>query len=205
MLAVERNSIRDDKFELRILGTKPDFFCEEIACFNCGEGDLNEFFHEDAFTHKEHLLAETYCFQPIEVTEEGLFFPVALISFLNDSIVITKEERKGGKRDFWRHLKKNIPHSKRHYPSFPAVKIGRLGVKREYQDQQFGTALLNMTKEFFLTKNRTGCRFITVDAYNEERVTGFYHKNGFQFLSDQDKEKETRIMFYDLKRHKLHS
>ena len=119
--------------------------------------------------------------------------------------MITKEERKGGKRDFWRHLKKNVPHSKRHYPSFPAVKIGRLGVKRQYQDQQFGTALLNMTKEFFLTKNRTGCRFITVDTYNEERVTGFYRKNGFQFLSDQDKEKETRIMFYDLKRHNLHS
>jgi len=124
MLAVERNSIRDDKFELRILETKPDFFCEEIACFNCGEDDLNEFFHEDAFAHKEHLLAETYCFQPAQPTKAGLFFPVALISFLNDSIVITRADRNGGKREFWRHIKKNVLYSKRHYPSFPAVKIG---------------------------------------------------------------------------------
>ena len=58
MLAAERNSIRDDKFELRILERKPDFFCEEVACFDCGEDDLNEFFHEDAFAHKEHLFED---------------------------------------------------------------------------------------------------------------------------------------------------
>ena len=201
MLVVERNSIKNDKFELRILETKTEFCCEGIKCFDCGEDDLNEFFLEDAFAHKEHLLAETYYFQPIEATEEGLFFPVALISFLNDSVEITKEERKGEKKEFWRHVKKNIPYEKRYYPSFPAVKIGRLGVKEEYQGKKFGTALLNMTKDFFLTKNRTGCRFITVDAYNEENIKKFYDKNGFQFLSDEDKGKDTRIMFYDLKRH----
>lgn len=203
MLDAGRNSIRDDKFELKMLETESDFLCEEIASFDIGEDDLNEFFHVDAFSHREHLLAETYFFQPIDAAREGLFFPVALVSFLNDSILLTREERKGDKRDFWRHIKKNFPHSKRHYPSFPAVKIGRLGVRKEYQAQHFGSALMNMVKEFFLANNRTGCRFITVDAYNEKGVTAFYNKNGFQFLSDQEKDNETRIMFYDLKRHRL--
>lgn len=27
--------------------------------------------------------------------------------------------------------------------------------------------------------NKTGCRFIVVDAYNEERVLKYYDKNGF--------------------------
>ncbi|MCD4811459.1 hypothetical protein K8R14_02530 [bacterium] len=62
MLAIERNSIRDDKFELRILGTKPVFFCEEIACFDCGEDDLNEFFHEDAMEKKKFLDASYFSF-----------------------------------------------------------------------------------------------------------------------------------------------
>jgi len=205
MPAAGRNSIRNDRFELRILESESDFFSDEIADFDCGENDLNEFFHEDAFLHKEHLLAETYFFQPIEASEEGLFFPVALISFLNDSILITRDARKGEKREFWRYVKKNFPHPMRYYCSFPAVKIGRLGVRKEYQSQQFGSALMNMVKEFFLTRNRTGCRFITVDAYNEDRVTAFYCKNGFQFLTDEDMENETRIMFYDLIRHRLNS
>lgn len=129
---------------------------------------------------------------------------MALVSFLNDSILITRDERKGEKREFWIYVKKNVPHPKR-YSSFPAVKIGRLGVRKEYQAQQFGSALMNMVKEFFLTRNRTGCRFITVDAYNREPVTAFYTKNGFQFLTSQDEQDETRIMFYDLVRHRLTS
>ena len=57
-----------------------------------------------------------------------------------------------------------------------------------------------MAKKFFLEDNRTGCRFMTVDAYNNDRVIKFYKKNGFQFLSNKDTNKKTRIMYFDLKR-----
>ena len=39
--------------------------------------------------------------------------------------------------------------------------------------------------------NKTGCRFIVVDAYNKENVLHFYGKNGFKFLYfTEDLEKE---------------
>ena len=43
---------------------------------------------------------------------------------------------------------------------------------------------------------KTGCRFLTVDAYRTAEP--FYQKNGFLYLSSEDTGKATRLMFYDL-------
>lgn len=197
----ERNSHQTVQFTLAILNTCDEFCCTES--FDCGNEDLNEFFQKDAFAHKQELLAETYFLQPTEATEKDIFLPVAFVSFLNDAIVISRKERRGSKIKFWNHLKKHIPQKKRLYPSFPAVKIGRLGVLKEYQRQHIGTSLLNMTKDMFLTNNRTGCRFLTVDAANNKGTISFYKKNGFDFLLEDDPpDKRARIMFFDLKRHR---
>jgi hypothetical protein len=88
------------------------------------------------------------------------------------------------------------------YSTYPAVKIGRLGVNIKYQRNHIGTHLLNITKEFFLSHNRTGCRFLTVDAYSDSITTSFYMNNGFQFLWDEDAGEPTRIMYFNLKRYK---
>ena len=58
--------------------------------------------------------------------------------------------------------------------------------------------LLNMTKHFFLKDNRTGCRLLTLDAYNKEAVISFYGDSDFKFIHEKDKNRSTRIMFYDL-------
>lgn len=50
----------------------------------------------------------------------------------------------------------------------------------------------------FTHGNRTGCRFITVDAYHD--AVGFYQKCGFDFISEKDQHDPTRSMYYDLKR-----
>ena len=42
---------------------------------------------------------------------------------------------------------------------------------RRLQGNDIGTHFVNMAKKFFLEDNRTGCRFMTVDAYNNDRVT----------------------------------
>jgi GNAT superfamily N-acetyltransferase len=196
MQLIQRNSITSDEFELAILEAKEDFSCTDL--FDCDDADLNDFFKNDAFSFKKELLAETYYFKPIEATGKEIR-PVAFVSFLNDAIQITKEEKKTAKRGFWNHLTKNIPHKKRGYHAYPAVKIGRLGVTKNYQHLHIGTSLLNMTKEYFTTANRTGCRFLTVEAYNKEGIIEFYKKNGFSFIWDNDEENETRIMFFDLK------
>jgi hypothetical protein len=73
-----------------------------------------------------------------------------------------------------------------------------------------------MTKQLFLTDNRTGCRFLTVDSYITEQTIHFYEKNYFQFFTQSEKERcfkklkddisttatepETVAMYYDLRR-----
>ena len=84
------------------------------------------------------------------------------------------------------------------YSAYPAVKIGRLGVRIEVQGKNVGRDMLEIVRNLFLSDNRTGCRLLTVDAYVE--ATGFYQKNGFQFFGDDDEGKETRAMYSDLAR-----
>jgi GNAT superfamily N-acetyltransferase len=95
--------------------------------------------------------------------------------------------------------------------SYPAVLIGRLGVSKNYWGQGIGTQLLDFIKAWFVDEgNKTGCRFIVVDSYNEPQPLKFYQKSDFRFLiENEDLEKEysgiavdenllTRLMFYDL-------
>lgn len=196
MLVKKRNEFHTDKFSLVPVKNLKIFESWEFICFDCDNKDLNEFFRFDACAHQEQLLATTYYFQPRAATIEKIFFPVALVSLLNDKIEITKEERKGLKKNLGKDLK-NIPFPKRNYNSFPAVKIGRLGVSTKFQRMDVGTSLLNMIKYMFLNNNRTGCRYLTVDAKTE--ALPFYYKNEFQPLWDKDKDSEQRILYYDLK------
>jgi len=46
-------------------------------------------------------------------------------------------------------------------------------------------------------KQQAGCRFITVDAY--QNALEFYKKNGFDFLTEKDAQEQTRAMYLDLK------
>jgi len=115
-----KNKIEFGDFVLARLETNDDF-CEACIGFDCGNDDLNEFFQQDAFEHKNQLLAETYYFQPKKATEELLFFPVAFISFLNDHIPLAKDDIES-KIPFWKHLKSNVPYKFRGYKSYPAVK-----------------------------------------------------------------------------------
>jgi hypothetical protein len=55
------NRIESNDFVLARLETVDDF-CIACGGFDCGNKDLNEFFRDDAFEHKSHLLAETYYF-----------------------------------------------------------------------------------------------------------------------------------------------
>ena len=71
------------------------------------------------------------------------------------------------------------------------------------QRQKIGTLLIDIVKQMFTTNNRTGCRFITVDAYNNDITLKFYKSNDFQFLDPDDKTQKTRTMYYDLKRFKI--
>jgi len=164
------------------LSTLPD-----ADCFDCGNGDLNEFFLKDAILYTKHLIAVTY----VLMNDEAV---IGFFSVLNDKIAIDDARSK----TFWRKkVCHAIPFEKR-YDRLPAVKIGRLAIQKPYQGTGYGQMLLDYTKHFFIKDNKTGCRFVTLDAYNNPEVIAFYQKNGFQFLTTKDTRDETRLMYYDL-------
>ena len=168
-----------------VLGKVQDFAL--LQSFDCCDSDLNDFFRRDALPHKNQLLAEVYSLTDASDNSCPPIL-VGLATFHNDAIKLSKDQKKG-----------LLPPEK-HYEFHPAVKIGRLGVAIPFQGNGIGTHLLNMAKQFFLEDNRTGCRFITVDAYNKPRVLNFYQKNDFQFLHEKDANRRTRIMYFDLLR-----
>ena len=107
-------------------------------------------------------------------------------------------------------VQKIIPHSK-HMRRYPCVLIGRLGINVDFAHRGIGSELMEFIKSWFIDAgNKTGCRFLIVDAYNEEIPLGYYQKNGFTFLFstesqeakntgfDKDTKLRTRLMYFDL-------
>ena len=163
----------------------------EFLPFDCGDEDLNNYLTSDALSYQKQLLSVTYFLE--NENETILFF-----SLSNDKIAAI--ELANG---FWRKIKNLFPHTK-HRKDYPAVKIGRLGVHVKYQHQErsWGAFILNYIKQWMVTENKTGCRFITVDAY--QSAVPFYLKNGFLFMGSQERlryEKhkgDTVAMYFDL-------
>ena len=162
----ERNEIIDSGWKLQKVTDNNILFT-----FDCGDKDLNEYFHKDALLHKEALISQTYY---LKATED-FDLSVALIDLCNDSIRLT---RFGQIPD--------LPENKR-YPFLPAVKITRLGVSLPFQGLGVGSHLINMVKRLFITQNRTGCRFLTVDAYNNinQKAIKFLSKKWLSILFRQ--------------------
>ena len=63
-----------------------------------------------------------------------------------------------------------------------------------------GSQILIFIKGWFAFNNKTGCRFLLVDAYNRPEVIKFYEKNDFTTVTTKDETKKTRLMFFDLMR-----
>lgn len=156
---------------------------------DCGDSDLNEYFHSQCALFQKALMTQSYVFYE---TADPLPIVWGAVDFCNDAL--PKEAIPGNSR-------RKIPHLKRGFETFPAVKITRLGIQRKQQKCGIGTALLTVIKHFFLEDNRTGCRFITVDAYRG--AVPFYEKNGFTRTlapEDEDPDAPTISLFFDLSR-----
>lgn len=168
------------KFSFRQIDTTT-----KIKSFDCGDADLNDFLISDAVNYFKSMMALTYLLEDTEANKT-----VAYYSLLNDKIVFDPEEKK-----LWNKLNRRITNSKRR-KEYPAVKIGRLAISREYAGLHIGKAIILQIKHVFAIMRRSACRFITVDAYSA--AVTFYEKCGFVFLSEKDKNSPTRAMYFDL-------
>lgn len=169
--------------------------------FSCGNPDLDDFFHNDCLAYSKSLFGKSYCFYKKSSREDVICaFTVSNASIFTNRLPNSRKKKIG----------KTIPFEKRDL-IYPAVLIGRLGVNHKYQRYHVGTELMDFIKAWFTEpRNKTGCRYLVVDAYNTDVPIHYYQKNGFEFMfSSESQEKDyrgidnedplkTRLMYFDL-------
>lgn len=160
---------------------------EAIKSFDCGDQDLNEFIVDEAPYYRTALLAVTYVLESTETGETLAYFSLA-----NDRVSLSDFE---SRTEFNKFRKKRFVNEKR-IKSYPAAKLCRLAVNLSAREMHIGSYLIDFIKAFFLIDNKTGCRFITVDAYRS--AIPFYERNGFLPLIATDDDEMTRLLYFDL-------
>ncbi|MFH1247269.1 MAG: GNAT family N-acetyltransferase [Candidatus Micrarchaeota archaeon] len=132
----------------------------DLSAFDCNDADLNSFLKEDALMYQTSSLAVTYlCLYKNQV--------IGYFSLSSDAIRLDLEE------------KNDLSEPKQRLGEYPAVKIARLAVNKNFGNQGVGTFLVKaaMGKIAGVIVKEIGCRFVTVDAY--EKAIEFYKKIGF--------------------------
>lgn len=173
----------------------------EMLGFSCGDKDLDDFFTSDCFAYTKQLLSKTYCYK-LDSDKETT---VCAFTLANASVRVSDLPNSRKKK-----IETDIPHLKA-LKEYPAVLIGRLGVSKEFRSKHIGSDVLDYIKYwFFDAANKTGCRFVIVDAYNEPNTKAFYERNGFKTVFSTDEQEKTyrhmdkevhlgtRSMYFDL-------
>ncbi len=139
----------------------------DVSAFDCGDEDLNDFLKNDAAKFQAEHLSHTRL-----VFLDGKL--VGYLTLLADCIILQTSEKK-------RALKEARGYHQSVY-TFPAVKIGRIGIQKEQQRSGIGRQLLIYTIGVVFRMNtefNIACRFITLDAYPES--VSWYERHNFTF------------------------
>ena len=149
-----------DEPEIQLVRLSRDY---DLASFDCGDHDLNEFIVDDALTYQKQFLANTTLL--LVDGEIRTYFALA-----SDAIRLNPNE-------------KNAYGIATPLNNFPALKIARLATHAKYRGQGFGTMALQFCVGLARHLNDEhrhdgiGCRFITVDAYRS--ALDWYLARGF--------------------------
>ncbi len=155
----------------------------KVDLFNSYEKELVKFLKEDALENQKLKLSVTFLW----------FYEGKLVSYL--SLLNDKINLKCNLKDFFQE--KGV-----HYKSLPALKIGRLCVDDNFQRRGLGKLMILTTIKIAqeISKTRSGCRFITLDAKRnqnpEKDPLNFYQKMGFKTF--QEKKTGVTPMYLDL-------
>ena len=173
----------------------------DLEGFCCGDKDLDDFFTNDCFAYAKELLGKTYFY----IVKSAPTTVVCAFTLANAGIRVSDLPNARRKK-----VEANIPHAKS-LKDYPAVLLARLGVSKDFRSKHIGSDVLRYIKYWFLDPyNKTGCRYVLVDAYNSASTIRFYESNGFATVfSSEKQEKEyrhiseegplnTRLMYFDL-------
>lgn len=169
--------------------------------FSCGNKDLDSFFVNDAVRYSQQLMGKTYAFVDAQSLKDIVCaFTVSNASIFTNYLPNARKKQIG----------KNLPWEKRDL-IYPAVLIGRHGVNSVYKKRHIGSELLDYIKQWFVDPdNKTGCRYLVVDAYNQPIPLAFYEANRFKYMFSSEQQEctyrnidsaeklLTRMMYFDL-------
>jgi hypothetical protein len=80
------------------------------------------------------------------------------------------------------------------YLYYPAIKIGRLGISKDYQRKGIETIIIDWIMGLRLElRSHLGIRYLAVDSYSESKA--FYENIKFKIL-ELKKKKEYRVQIY---------
>ncbi len=154
-----------------------------LSFFSCGDNDLDEFFQCDAAAYEHALFGKTYAFIDKRNNITSMF------TISNGGIQAKQMRRK---------LRENVPYPKRLIHNYPSVLIGRLAVSEKFQGNGIGSEILDFLKIWFSdSHNKTGCRFLAVDAYNVYSILKFYENNEFSFVFKSENEERASLQLQD--------
>ena len=188
--------LKDECIRIRLSAEVVDH-CSE---FSCGNGDLDDFFRNDFDDYAKQLMGKTYGYVSPDGRELVCAFTVSNASIFTNHLPNSRRKKIGAA----------VPFVKRDL-IYPAVLIGRLGVNEKFKHQHIGSQLMDSIKDWFIEDdNKTGCRYLVVDAYNDPVPCAYYERNGFSFMFSSEEQEQsyrnidssetlhTRLMYFDL-------
>ena len=174
--------------------------CSNFSCKN--DKSIEQFFKVEFDYYDQQLLGKSYGFVKMKPSLEL----VAAFTVSNSMLPIVNFPKSIKNR-----INRQIPNPKRS-TQYPAVLIGQLTVFDAFSGKHIGDEVLSFIKGWFIEPlNKTGCRYVVVDAVNNDKVIDFYQRNGFKFIFDKIEDeieymkldmgpeyKRTRLMYFDL-------
>ena len=168
-------------FELKRLTPAAGF-----TAFDCSISEYNEYLEKEALKSQSELVATTWLLH--ERTSGDL---AAYMSLINDAIRLSSSE-------------KELHHLDYPFRTIPAMKIAKLAVSKNWQEQYkgIGSYMIYLAAGIAEIVNaNSAARFLTVDAdiEHDDGVLEFYQKNGFMLNAElYNKNRKTISMRRDV-------
>lgn len=155
-----------------------------LQAFDCGRKSVTDFFHNEAQDYQDELFGKTYYFcLPDNPSEIVAGFTVANASIFTKHLPNARQKKIG----FEVHHEKGLIN-------YPAILLAQLGVDVKYKGLHLGPQIIDFVMAWFTSPdNKSGCRHLIVDAYDEPHLLDFYQRSGLNlFFSSLEQEMEYR-------------
>ncbi len=174
--------------------------CSDFSCTH--DKDIENFFKNDFENYNNQLLGKSYGFVKANTSLEL----VAAFTVSNSMLPVSSLPK-----NIKNKINRPIPNIKTQL-SISSCISWTISCIDSFAGKHIGDEILSFIKGWFIDPlNKTGCRYIIVDAANHQKVIDFYQRNGFKFIFEniadeieymkldlEPEYKRTRLMYFDL-------